>query len=313
MRRDPNPFGLGSDAPTLAALLTLRCSQRCPHCFVTQDPDKYGAAAGPELPGTAWTAFFEKVPSPHKVILTGGEPTLHADFLEILRSLPDRHLRIVATNLKAEEELFETILASGAAVVAGFHEHLPEARKDAFIEKARRLSRLGPLVVQYIAHLDDEGDSLVVARKLRKARLRFQIVPIVDMDATGFHRVNRRLLAVGKGRDHYIRPRFARALERAAGGAAHIDTSAIERIVGHPEFFLAPRPRRARCDILARHTVVGPTGEIFACRIRVGKVTQDDPESWAGTVECPHYGRCAELCVDPATLNVLPLEERGDE
>ena len=308
MSRDPNPFGLGSEAPTIAALLTLRCNQLCPHCFVTQHPDKYVAGDSAELAGDTWGRFFEGLRSPYRVILTGGEPTLHPDFAEIVRGIPDRHQRIVATNLTADTAVFEAAVASGAALIAGFHEHLSEERKERFIRKARRLSRLGPLAVQYIAHLDDGSDAVEVARRLRKARLRFQIVPIIDMGADGFQGLNRRPLRAGEGRDYYIDPAYAAALERAAGGAAHIDTSAIERIVGHPEFFLADRPRRARCDILARHTVVNPAGEIFACRTSVGNVTRDDLEALAAPLVCADYGRCAELCVDPGELNIEPLD-----
>lgn len=308
MSRAPNPFGLGSKAPTVAALLTLRCNQLCPHCFVTQHPDKYAAGGSGELAGERWVRFFEGLRSPHRVILTGGEPTLHPDFKEILRGVPARHQRIVATNLTADAAVFEAAAASGAALIAGFHEHLPEEHKERFIRKARRLSRLGPLAVQYVAHLDDVGDAVQVARRLRKARLRFQVVPIVDMGADGFRGVNRRPLKAGEGRDHYIDPAYAAALERAAGGAAHIDTSAIERIVGHPEFFLADRPRRARCDILAHHTVVNPAGEIFACRTPVGNIARDDLESLAGPMVCADYGRCAELCVDPGELSIELLD-----
>jgi len=308
MRPGHDPFGLGSEFPTVAALLTLRCNQHCPHCFVTQHPDKYASEGPAELAGEAWIGFFEKLRSPHRVILTGGEPTLHPDFQDIVRGIPDRHPRIVATNLTANTAVFEEALASGAALLAGFHEHLSEGHRKRFIRDVRRLSRRGPVAVQYIAHLDDAGDGIDVARRLRKARVRFQLVPIIDMDATGFRNINRRPLIAGRGRDYYIDPAYAADLARAAGGNAHIDTSAIDRIAGHPEFFHSDRARRARCDILTRHAVVNPAGEIFACRMPVGNVTRDDLEALAVPRICAEYGRCAELCIDPAELNIDVLD-----
>ena len=59
--------------------LTLRCNYKCSFCpYITEKRN--------ELSGGEWIDLLQQYPG-DEVIFTGGEPTLHADFIDIVLSL----------------------------------------------------------------------------------------------------------------------------------------------------------------------------------------------------------------------------------
>lgn len=76
-------FSLRTHAPyKVDVALTYGCNNQCPHCY-----NEVNRLAMPSLPLQHWYKVFDRIAElgiPH-VILTGGEATLHPDFLEIVR------------------------------------------------------------------------------------------------------------------------------------------------------------------------------------------------------------------------------------
>jgi radical SAM protein with 4Fe4S-binding SPASM domain len=76
-------FSLPANAPyKIDVALTYGCNNQCPHCY-----NESGRLLMPSLPFEKWKIVFQKIDEigiPH-VILTGGEATLHPNFLEIIR------------------------------------------------------------------------------------------------------------------------------------------------------------------------------------------------------------------------------------
>jgi pyrroloquinoline quinone biosynthesis protein E len=74
-------------APVLYSLeLTAACDNRCPGCYNVFSGDR----ARPPLPHQAWREILERIqPDAHLVKLTGGEPTLHPHFAEIVAHLQE--------------------------------------------------------------------------------------------------------------------------------------------------------------------------------------------------------------------------------
>jgi radical SAM protein with 4Fe4S-binding SPASM domain len=76
-------FSLPTNAPfKIDVALTYGCNNKCPHCY-----NEVGRFGMPSLPLSHWYRVFDRVAElgiPH-VILTGGEATLHPDFMEIVR------------------------------------------------------------------------------------------------------------------------------------------------------------------------------------------------------------------------------------
>lgn len=76
-------FSLNTDAPYKVDIaLTYGCNNQCPHCY-----NEVNRLAMPSIPLSQWYRVIDKIVTlgiPH-IILTGGEATLHPDFLEIVR------------------------------------------------------------------------------------------------------------------------------------------------------------------------------------------------------------------------------------
>lgn len=84
-------------APLMAWIeLTRKCNLRCPHCFV-----EGGTARGSELPTDEILSLLEQWAElgVFSVVLTGGEPTIHRDFVPILLRAHELGFTVsVATN-----------------------------------------------------------------------------------------------------------------------------------------------------------------------------------------------------------------------
>jgi len=88
-------FSLRTHAPyKVDVALTYGCNNQCPHCY-----NEVNRLAMPSLPLDHWYRVFDRIAElgiPH-VILTGGEATLHPDFLEIV-SYADKLGMVVGLN-----------------------------------------------------------------------------------------------------------------------------------------------------------------------------------------------------------------------
>lgn len=90
-------------------ILTSRCNQRCLHCY-----GDYGMYVPPnELTGNEWDLVFQDLVKNNVfyVNISGGEPTVHPDFVEILNSLRKHKLHyIMTTNGLFSEKVLKKII-----------------------------------------------------------------------------------------------------------------------------------------------------------------------------------------------------------
>ena len=110
--------------------VTERCNFRCRHCFNAAD----SGAPSRELRLDEIEAYLEDAREcgVENVILTGGEPMLHPDFLEIVRLIVEKGLRFYALNTNGSritDETLDRIAALGCAPLIkisfdgiGFHD-----------------------------------------------------------------------------------------------------------------------------------------------------------------------------------------------
>ncbi|MBN1231466.1 MAG: radical SAM protein [Anaerolineales bacterium] len=107
--------------------LTYGCNDQCPHCY--NEPSRF---ALPSLSAQDWFRVIDKLHSlgvPH-LILTGGEPTLHPDILEIIHYANDRGM-IVGMNTNgrrlASAEFVQQLAEAGLNhVQITLGSHIPE-------------------------------------------------------------------------------------------------------------------------------------------------------------------------------------------
>ena len=90
-------------------ILTAKCNQRCLHCY-----GNYGMEVPPnELTGEEWDKVFEDLVKNNVfyINISGGEPTVHPDFLEIIESLKKHKLHfIITTNGLFSEKILKALI-----------------------------------------------------------------------------------------------------------------------------------------------------------------------------------------------------------
>ncbi|MBI5049493.1 MAG: radical SAM protein [Nitrospirae bacterium] len=84
-----------------AVIVTYRCNARCEMCYTWKNPSKKDAEIGPEI--------MDKIPGgQHRINLTGGEPALRDDLLDIVGVLIKKTPRLeISTNGYFTEKLIE--------------------------------------------------------------------------------------------------------------------------------------------------------------------------------------------------------------
>lgn len=91
-------------------ILTAKCNMRCRHCY-----GRYGSSIpAKELSGQEWDAVFDDLDKNGVffVNISGGEPTLHPDFIDILASLAKHKMYfILTTNGVFSEKILEAIIS----------------------------------------------------------------------------------------------------------------------------------------------------------------------------------------------------------
>ena len=91
--------------------LTYRCNQHCIHCYLDDEKDQ---TAEGELTGSEWKRVVDECAELGcmNVLVTGGEPTLHREFLDVCRYVVSKGMLLdVYTNgLFISDEIFDALL-----------------------------------------------------------------------------------------------------------------------------------------------------------------------------------------------------------
>jgi radical SAM protein with 4Fe4S-binding SPASM domain len=163
--------------------LTYRCNLACEHCYLDAGPAQVVSPAFAdrrELDTAGCLRIVDEIAAfaPECVtILTGGEPLLRRDIVEIVRHGAARGLWIVVgTNgVKITESLARLLQAEGVRGLALSLDALDPGRHDAFrrvrgawqntVEGARILTRVGlPFIVQTTVGAHNRGELQAIAR-----------------------------------------------------------------------------------------------------------------------------------------------------
>lgn len=162
--------------------LTYRCNLACEHCYLDAGPGKVKTPAfsdRSELPTEECFRIADQIAAfaPEAVtILTGGEPLLRRDIVEIIRHAAGKGLWVVVgTNgVKITENLARILRAEGVRGLALSLDALDPERHDAFrrvrgawantVEGAKILTRAGlPFIVQTTVGAHNRGELAEIA------------------------------------------------------------------------------------------------------------------------------------------------------
>lgn len=164
--------------------ITDECNLRCPVCYADSGPDRPGFRSLAEVEAML-DAVVRNEERPDVVQLSGGEPTLHPQFFEILdaaRARPIRHLMVNTNGIRiAKDEAFARRLAGYRK---GFEIYL---QFDSFEAKALQTLRgadLRSIREQALARLNELEISTTLVATLERGVNDHEIGAIVDFALT---------------------------------------------------------------------------------------------------------------------------------
>ena len=264
------------------------CNFRCSYCFISPEllGGKMRVAAGPQ----AWRSAFERTGKTWLLHLTGGEPSLYIDFVELCRALTETHYISLNSNLSGRAiAAFADIVdpTRVSFINAGLHLEERESRgaHRSFVQNAAALKSRGfPIFVSLVATPSalrrfDEAAALLApvglfpAPKLLRERFEGQTYPdaYTDEDKALF-----RSLAIAAREAYWP---FLTGIREAPS----IDVFDDDELLGGEPSYVG-----RSCAAGSRFISIEPDGEVFRCsaKTRLGNLLDGSFEPLPGPAAC---------------------------
>lgn len=160
--------------------ITDHCNLQCPVCFAESGPHRSGYRDLDTVIGML-DAVVANEGEPDVVQISGGEPTLHPDFFEILaevRKRPIRHLMVNTNGISiAKEPAFAARLAE---FMPGFEIYLQFDGLDDAVNQELRAGNLHQLRLKALENLNQHGISTTLVATLKRGLNDHQIGAIIE-------------------------------------------------------------------------------------------------------------------------------------
>ena len=144
-------------------ILTARCNMACSYCIqkglVLPGVPRRPWRRYEEMAGREWVRALNDLPCrpEHPLILTGGEPTLHRDFLEIAAGLEGYRLDLTSNLSFDIPALARAMERAGKRFYSSFHTYGPDYMEpEEFVARARLLLETGLVEHPVFSFLDLE-------------------------------------------------------------------------------------------------------------------------------------------------------------
>ena len=143
--------------------ITYRCNYNCSYCiqkewYVRREINRKPHRQFEELPGEVWVEFLSSLSyRPPLAILTGGEPTLHSDFYEIIVGLIQAKYSLeLSTNLSFDSDEFIKIFKRYNLILPALYTSYPPEYTDPedFIGKYIRLRDAKTIAKMHLNRVD---------------------------------------------------------------------------------------------------------------------------------------------------------------
>lgn len=154
--------------------ITYRCNYNCSYCIqkewhVERNIDRKPRRQFEELPGSVWVRSLRALSyRPPLAIITGGEPSLHRDFYEILTGLISAGYKVeLSSNLSfSADDFIKVFKRLNLVLPALFTSFSPEhAEPEEFVENYMKLGASGTIVRMGLNRVDCD-----IYPKLRSAK-----------------------------------------------------------------------------------------------------------------------------------------------
>lgn len=156
------------------------CNLTCPICFAGSSPDRPGTRSLAQIE-TMLDALVASEGEPDLVQISGGEPTLHPQILEILQAAkarPIRHLMLNTNGLRIARD--PAFVAELAKLKPGFEVYLQFDSLDPEVLKSLRGADLTRIRQQALQNLEAAGISTTLVAVIAKGRNDHEVGTIID-------------------------------------------------------------------------------------------------------------------------------------
>ena len=261
----------------MSVVMNWECNYNCSYCFAQKPKDKseYRKHTADEWMD-ALHSIYKKC-GKCKIILTGGEPLLYKDAVDLIINATKYHHLSVGTNLSIDHKLLQRIAEESDIenlfISASFH--LEKASIEEFIDKSLLLKRKGiGIWLSAVAHPKYLTEMPIIRDKFEQKGLGIGFFPLI-----GKHRGR---IYPAEYSDEELK--ILRGLPGWHERTGNLDQKAIE----------LPKVKGIRCYAGVKYVFVNPSGEVFRC-VPVGQTIGNLFDSDFSTYRIP--ARCpVEIC-----------------
>ncbi len=288
----------GSAPDTLALELTYSCNLRCAHCIVSA-----GKPLPQELSTGEWKEVIDQADEMgvFQVALTGGEPTLRRDFVEIVRYI-NRSMDVsVATNGLLKDPLLEVVQE-----VVYFQISLDGGEE--FHDKNRRVKGAWRRALETAEALEKEGAHVVINTTFWKENIREFDKVLKIIREHGFDWKVSLLIPMGRGekREMLSPEEVVQLLKRVREIESEVNVSFGDSLGPFMEGWEG-------CGAGKTMMAVDPEGYVIPCtelHIRVGHYTEGLRKLWERIPEyscsCGSRPACPAFCLSVGKYPYCP-------
>jgi len=254
----------------ISAFLTMRCNLGCSFCLNAFD-NKFDRKRFKEIPGQEWVNGLNKIESRPDVPITfsGGEPSMHKDFIYILNNLKQDLNIDILTNLYWNEKFFEKFIS------------------EVNPERIKRNSPYASIRVSYHPEQMGNGKKLVEnAKRLKDAKFDVGIWAVLYPSPTQLSAINQmQFRCKDKGIEFRVKEFTGKY-----GGKTYGDYSKYPK---------ATNGDMESCLCKTSELLIGPTGDAYKCHrdlyaeeFSLGNIANSDFHIINDFKSCNKYGQC---------------------
>jgi len=207
--------------------LTLRCNERCLHCYAGSDPERSESLTCDEVKRVLDEARTMGAP---RVQFTGGDPLIHPDLVELVGyayTLKFSSIEIYTNGLSLHQKLLKSLEPFAPNFAFSLYSHCPQ-HHDAITQVAGSHARTVKAIQRVITmQLPLRVSMIIMDENSQDREATYQL--LIDLGVPADHIGNDHVRAIGRGSSHAagnqqcnIRPSPPRAGKLCISGDGHI-------------------------------------------------------------------------------------------
>lgn len=255
-----------------AVFLTMRCNLRCSYCINNLEKSKdFNRNKFMELSGKEWIDALNKIYSRDDVPITlsGGEPSLHKDFIYIINNLKPELKIDILTNLEWSDSFIERFI------------------KEVNPERLKRNSKYASIRVSYHPEQMDAKKLVEKAKRMQDAGFSIGIWGVLYPSADHLSAINQmQFICQEAGIDFRLKEYVGEYKEELYGDYSRYNNSVLQEVT-------------KSCLCKTSELLIGSDGNVYRCHRDlyseenpIGNITNPDFQIIEDFIPCNKYGHC---------------------